>query len=78
MRSDLASTNEEKRAANYVMRLTVAVQDVGYYGSEYNPPETQKQLEKAFRVLQPAVVYYHDEPLCWTPSAGKFKPKRKS
>jgi hypothetical protein len=77
MRIDLASTNEEKRAANFLMRLTSAIEDAGYYASEQNPPETQRQLEKAWRVLQPAIVYYFDEPLCWTPGDGKFKKKGK-
>ena len=79
MRLDLAVTAEEKRAAFYLAKLASAVEQAGYYCAEGNPPETQKQLEKAYRVLRPACEFYtEDHGLTWRPSDGKFKPKRKS
>jgi hypothetical protein len=78
MRLDLAITSEEKRAAYYLVKLASAVEQAGYYCAEGNPPETQRQLEKAYRVLRPACEFFtEDHGLAWEPGDGKFRRKVK-
>jgi hypothetical protein len=77
MRLDLAISHEEKRAAYYLAKLAAAVEQAGYYCAEGNPPDTQKQLEKAYRVLRPACEFFtEDHGLIWQPSDGKFFRKK--
>ena len=80
MRIDDATNLNELSAAHQLLRLASSVEDSGYYGEDQHPPAVQKQLEKAWRILQPAIVYYHDETLCWTPAAAdtRFQKRSKS
>jgi hypothetical protein len=78
MRLDDNITSEEKRAAYFLVKLAFAVQDSGYYCAEGNPPETQRQLEKAYRVLRPACEFFtEDHGLTWQPPTGRFTKGKK-
>ena len=69
----------EGRAAFAILHLAQAIQDVCYYCPDGVAPATIRALHKAFRVLAPIALFYHeDHGLVWNPPDTRFKPKGKS
>ena len=77
MRLDQGIEVPEKRAAAEVYALADALQDALYYSDETHPPETVKVLNRAWRVMKSATIYYRGEEhgLFYEAPSFKFKPK---
>jgi hypothetical protein len=72
-------TASEGKAAFAILHLAASLQDAAYYCPDGIALATIRALHKAYRVLKPIALYYHqDHGLLWDPPDTRFKPKGKS
>lgn len=70
----------ENIAAARVKELAEEIQELIYYGDGQGiPPVTVCALQKAYRVVKGATIFYRgdDHPLVWEPPDFKFRPRTK-